>query len=188
MISGGESVKKVCILLALVFLLGLSSSAWAEEDTWIEVIRMDGISVVVLSDGPMTLGDDSAFDSDGTGAGLVLPKALTEIGEAAFEGIPAKRVEVSENVTAIGSRAFANCENLRAITIPASVEKIADDAFEGCSDVTVYGTTEEAQRIAKLYDFTFVNPYAQTEETTTETNSPAFSFLPAPVLPAVYLN
>ena len=43
-------MKKVCVLLALVLLLSLSSSAWAEEDGWVEVIRMDGMSVVVLGD------------------------------------------------------------------------------------------------------------------------------------------
>ena len=46
-------MKKVCVLLALVLLLSLSSSAWAEEDGWVEVIRMDGMSVVVLGDNTM---------------------------------------------------------------------------------------------------------------------------------------
>ena len=180
-------MKKICVLLALALLLCLPSAAWAENDTWVEVIRMDGISVVVLSDDTMLLSDDSTFDSDGAGTGLVLPKALTEIGEGAFEGIPARRVEVSENVKAIGSRAFAECENLREITIPASVEQIADDAFDGCSDIKVYGTTEEAKRIAALYaeaGFTFVSLDAQAEEPTPT----QFIIPPAPVLPAVYLN
>ncbi len=39
-------------------------------------------------------------------------------------------------VTAIGERAFADCENLTSIVIPNSVTIIGDGAFEFCSSLT----------------------------------------------------
>lgn len=90
-------------------------------------------------------------------AGLVLPAALTEIGEEAFSGSPAESVWLPDGVTVIGARAFAACKSLRAIRIPASVVSIADSAFDGCAaSLTVYGKTgSEAQRFAERMNLSF---------------------------------
>ena len=90
-------------------------------------------------------------------AALVLPAALTEIGEEAFSGSPAESVWLPDGVTAIGERAFAECENLRAIRIPASVVSIADSAFDGCSvSLVITGKTgSEAQRFAARRGLSF---------------------------------
>ena len=173
-------MKKVCVLLALVLLLSLSSSAWAEEDGWVEVIRMDGMSVVVLGDNTMMTVDNVFLTA--VMPGFVLPKNLTTIGERAFEGIAAARVEISENVESIGPYAFANCENLRTVTIPASVTMIDETAFNGCKDVTIIGSGDAAQAIAQHYGFTFENLEKPQE-------APGPLMIPAPpVLPAVSLR
>ena len=62
---------------------------------------------------------------------LILPAALREIGAEAFEGLPMDAVIVPDGCTVIGSRAFADCENLIYARIPAGASDIADDAFEG---------------------------------------------------------
>ena len=173
-------MKKVCVLLALVLLLSLSSSAWAEEDVWVEVIRMDGMSVVVLGDNTM-MTVDNVFLTAAT-PGLVLPKNLTTIGERAFEGIAAASVEISEKVESIGPYAFADCENLRTVTIPASVTEIAETAFNGCKDITIIGSGDAAQAIAEYYRFTFVDLEKPQE-------APGPLMIPAPpLLPAVSLR
>lgn len=178
-------MKKVCILLALALLLGLSSSAWAEEDVWVEVIRIDGASVVVLDPETMMLREVDSLSLGTAGEttpGLALPKALTEIGERAFEAIAAEKVEVSENVETIGPYAFAHCMNLREITIPASVTEIAETAFDGCKDITIIGSGDAAQAIAEYYNFTFVDLEKPQE-------APGPLMIPAPpVLPAVSLR
>lgn len=46
-----------------------------------------------------------------------------------------KSVVIPENVVAIGSGAFAGCENLESVTLPG-VEAIGDGAFEGCNSLT----------------------------------------------------
>ena len=157
-------MKKLCILLAAALLLCLCASAWAEEGMRVEVIKMDGVSVVVLTpETTMLRARSIAMNAtDEKQADFVLPAFLTLIEESAFEGVAAASVEVSENVAAIEARAFADCKNLREITIPASVKEIDDHAFDGCEGVTVYGTKgTEAERIANLCGFTFVDSGAQ---------------------------
>ena len=136
-----------------MLLICLCLPAWAEGGVNVEVIRMDGVSVVVLT------AEETMLKVD-----FVLPAALTLIGDGAFEGIAARCVEVSENVAAIEAHAFANCKHLREIYIPATVLKVDDRALEGCENVTVYGVKgSEAERFAKAAGFVFVDPGEQTE-------------------------
>jgi BspA type Leucine rich repeat region (6 copies) len=54
------------------------------------------------------------------------------IGDSAFEGcIKLRNVGLKDGVTKIGKRAFANCKNLKSLTIPRTVVSIAPDAFVG---------------------------------------------------------
>lgn len=66
---------------------------------------------------------------------LRLPKALKEIGEEAFMGNTVEEFILPDGAKTIGSRAFADCVNLKLIHLPGSLTEIADDAFEGCEDV-----------------------------------------------------
>ena len=106
-------MKKLCVLLVAALLLCLCASAWAEEGMRVEVIKMDGVSVVVLTpETTMLRARSIAMNARGTDekqVDFVLPQFLTLIGESAFEGIAAESVEVSENVAAIEARAFADC-------------------------------------------------------------------------------
>lgn len=70
---------------------------------------------------------------------FTVPAIVTEIDDEAFEGISASVVTMSDSVTSIGSRAFAECPNLRQIYIPAETT-IANDAFEDVSGLTIFGT------------------------------------------------
>ena len=70
-------------------------------------------------------------------------------------------VEITENVTSIGARSFADCLNLTALVIPETVQSIDDTALEGSENVTVYGKTgSEAQRFADAAGVKFVDPNA----------------------------
>ncbi len=145
-------MKKTCILLAL--LLCLASAALADEGLNVEVIKMDGVSVIVFT--PAETARRSRGGADETDAGIALPPMLMAIEEEAFAGIAAKTVEVTENVVSIGPRAFADCKNLREITIPANVTEIDDSALSGCENVTVYGVKgSEAERFATENGFAF---------------------------------
>ena len=145
-------MKKFCFLLALILLLSLGVSAFAENA--VVIIIMDGVPVVVES---FTRESGSAETLRNVYLGFAFPAALAAIEESAFEGIPAEYVEITENVTFIGARAFADCINLREIVIPATVKHIDDSALEGSGKVTVYGEAgSEAQRFATDNDIPFV--------------------------------
>ena len=159
---------KRLFVFVMVFLC-LAISVTAEGGVNIEVIRVDGVSVVLLSPESTMLcarsvAEDEAEDEIKS---MILPEFLTLIEESAFEGIAAGNVEVTENVVAIEARAFADCKNLRGIYIPATVLQIDDHAFDGCENVTVVGEKgTEAERIATLYDFTFISDVEQLNEDT----------------------
>ena len=73
------------------------------------------------------------------------------------KGIPASHTEITENVKSIGARAFADCENLTGLVIPATVESIDDTALDGSVNATVYGEIgSEAQRFAEANGIDFV--------------------------------
>ena len=101
-------MKKLCFLLILALMLSLGASAFA--DTGVEIIVMDGIPVAVESFG-LEVSDTAAFNA--AGAGITLPAALVTIEEEAFAGIDAARVEITENVTAIGPRALRKAPRAR---------------------------------------------------------------------------
>jgi len=73
----------------------------------------------------------------GVSESLVMPARLEVIEDEAFMGDTSiSRVTLSDTVTRIGSRAFAD-SSLTEIHLPRSITYIADDAFEGCMDFVV---------------------------------------------------
>lgn len=63
---------------------------------------------------------------------VVIPGSIEEIFDRAFENNDfVTTVEIEEGVRVIGRRVFANCRSLTRMSIPASVDKVYDDAFYG---------------------------------------------------------
>lgn len=58
------------------------------------------------------------------------------IPECAFNGATLKEVILGENVKEIGASAFANCDKLSKLSLPKSLIKIGDYAFE-CSNIQI---------------------------------------------------
>jgi hypothetical protein len=79
-----------------------------------------------------------------------LPDTLRQIDKHAFLGCTSlKKLIIPEGTLSIGSRAFEGCR-LEDVFIPASVTKIADDAFIGASRFTLHTPRgSEAARFAK---------------------------------------
>lgn len=68
---------------------------------------------------------------------LDLPSGLKTIGEEAFVGTVMEQVEIHDQTTTIGARAFADCRFLYLVIVPDSVTEIAEDAFEGCEEIAI---------------------------------------------------
>lgn len=81
---------------------------------------------------------ESAFSAEADDAPVfILPAALKEIGEGAFENTAAESVIIPEGTESIGDRAFADNEALRTVLIPESVAFIGEHSFDGSMSVTI---------------------------------------------------
>lgn len=88
---------------------------------------------------------------------LTLPASLRQIDAEAFLALPVKVVLCPNGLESINSRAFAHCTALTQIYIPASVTVIADDAFSGCTNLVIFGTSASpAQTFAQTHGYPFV--------------------------------
>ena len=89
---------------------------------------------------------------------LTLPGMLQEVEAEAFEGMASVQVlMLGERLKAIGHRAFADMTALRQAHLPVSVEVIADDAFAGTQDLTIFCEEgSEAQRYAERTGIPYV--------------------------------
>lgn len=89
---------------------------------------------------------------------MFAPASLVAIEDEAFRGSSFGDFDLmNSRVRYIGSRAFADCKNLKLIRIPESVISISDDAFDGCNNLVIlckYGSAAyqfaEAHSIAYL--------------------------------------
>ncbi len=103
----------------------------------------------------------------GSGGNLVVPGEIagypvTAIGAWVFEGHALTECVIPEGVVSIGEGAFYACGILKKVTLPASVDTIADDAFAGCAeDLVIYGESGSyAQRYALEQGLGFVSQSA----------------------------
>ena len=84
---------------------------------------------------------------------LRLPAGLKTIEEEAFAQGGFESVVVPDSCQTIQSKAFADCARLQSIYLPASVNFIATDAFEGSTGVVIYApnTAESVIAFAQLH-------------------------------------
>lgn len=76
-----------------------------------------------------------------------LPDSVTIIKDEAFEGTGLIKVELSDNVSFVGERAFANISSLREIRIPLATHYIASTAFEGSNRITIIAPANSYARM-----------------------------------------
>lgn len=93
-----------------------------------------------------------AFAKDDLGAitDIVLPKYLVEIGEDAFRGSDIASVEMPNTVKRLGVHAFADCKNLKNVTLSSSLTLIPMGAFSGCEALEELQVPASVKKIADL--------------------------------------
>ncbi len=70
---------------------------------------------------------------------LKLPAGLQAIDDETFAGAAMNVADLRETgITSIGSYAFRNCRELTDVYLPAGVNSIADNAFEGCLNIVFH--------------------------------------------------
>ena len=63
---------------------------------------------------------------------IELPAGITSIGKTAFRLTGLTSIKIPEGVTTIGEKAFMYCYALQTVTIPASVQSLANNIFTEC--------------------------------------------------------
>ena len=88
---------------------------------------------------------------------LRIPPDTQTIGMEAFQGCVFDTAYLDDGrLASIESRAFAECPNLRKVFISETTAFIADDAFEGVEDLTIYGVKNSyAESFAKRLGILF---------------------------------
>lgn len=88
---------------------------------------------------------------------LVLPAALTVIGDEAFVGGAFRCVKLSEQTVSIGRHAFAACPNLAYVYVPAAATDIDPLAFGDRTALTILGEAgTAAQSYAREHGYGFI--------------------------------
>jgi hypothetical protein len=121
--------SKSRILLSLIGLMFLSSSAFAEQY---------GDFTYTVSGGSVTIAGYNCPNGSPANPAAVIPSAIgglpvTGIGYRAFDGCyDLTSVNIPDSVTSIGVYAFWNCIGLTSVDIPDSVTNIEEGAFVYC--------------------------------------------------------
>ena len=100
-----------------------------------------------LSENLQTIGDEAFYDCRRLKK-LDIPATVTSIGEEAFTNcrsltsltIP-KGVDKIGDESSLGYGMFENCQNLTEVTIPKTVSYIQSNAFDGCKNLTILGSS-----------------------------------------------
>ncbi|MBE5774130.1 MAG: hypothetical protein E7337_09380 [Clostridiales bacterium] len=122
----------------------LGNAAWKSSNS--KVVKVSGGKLTPVGAGTatVTLTAENGLSASCTVTvrkalkTLSLPAALTEIQAEAFENAALECVVIPEKATAIGERAFKDCDTLMAVRIPESVKTIGNGAFDGCPGLIVY--------------------------------------------------
>ncbi|MBO5132665.1 MAG: leucine-rich repeat domain-containing protein [Paludibacteraceae bacterium] len=106
-------------------------------------------SVVVIPNAVTVIGDN-AFKGYANLTSIEIPNSVTAIGSSTFYGCSSlTSIEISNFVTGIGEQAFYNCKGLNLMDVPESVATIGKNAFYGIDTIFYAGKASGAPWGAK---------------------------------------
>jgi len=94
------------------------------------------------------------FESNFVLKEVVLSDSVTEIDERAFFMCSNLTEFSAPKLETIGDDAFWGCDNLKKLTLPATVTQIGKDAFKGCNNLTITCANEKVAKLVKESGFT----------------------------------
>ena len=91
--------------------------------------------LVIENTDNITMIGSSALDCCYALESFTIPQNVTEIGSRAFALCRFKSIEIPGKVETIGAYAFFKCDSIKSVVIPDSVTSIGDYAFCGCTNL-----------------------------------------------------
>ena len=105
--------------------------------------KCTALSEITLEGSTLALGDHS-FQSTGVRT-LTLTDCTGTLGAECFaDCAELRRVTIGEGITALGDYAFSGCRSLRTAELPASLTEIAEGCFSDCPELTVTAPADSA--------------------------------------------
>ena len=98
----------------------------------------DGFLYTLLDDSTLSVRRNGDFSERLEIPSSFNDKKVTQIDKNGFKNHPANEIIIPNTIEKIGSGAFSNCTNLKAIFIPKTVTVIEDRVFEGLTDLFVF--------------------------------------------------
>lgn len=95
--------------------------------------RFQEIKTIIISEGIRILGQDT-FRSSSL-ENIQLPSTLESIEFCTFQDSKLRHIDIPANVTAIGSKTFCSCDNLKSIKLPDSIVSMGYSVFEYCHNL-----------------------------------------------------
>jgi hypothetical protein len=148
-----------CPLKKVVFpatLLEISPSAFSNA-LWRSRVRFEGPPLFAI-DNHFLLSLDSRiiFRALSSRSELLIGSNIEGIGAGAFDGseISAVIFESGSRLSEIGAEAFSSCRQLRAFSVPESVEVLGDGCFRWCSDMDTIAF-EGSSRMRRIGEHAF---------------------------------
>lgn len=97
----------------------------------------DSKYVATHSSSPYSVLNNNYADALNAGVKLVLDDNITELGSSAFANCDGVTIiDLPDALTSISPRAFSSCTRLTSVTIPGSVTEIGNMAFLNCTGLT----------------------------------------------------
>ena len=88
-----------------------------------------------MAEGNKTVRILRKYNSERDEKYVEIPDNITVIGEKAFFWSDVEKIYLPEGITEIENGAFTHCKNLKFINIPSTVTKIGDEAFYNCQSL-----------------------------------------------------
>lgn len=130
--------RAVCLFLVLLMALGIVCAEGEERSRGSFHYRLNGDGTAVLTRYGRALGV-TELEIPGTLEG----SAVTAIGDRAFADCDwLTKIVVPEGVTSIGEEAFSGCAALQILRLPSTLSQLAPTAFDGCDSLSVEQTSD----------------------------------------------
>ena len=130
--------RAVCLFLVLLMALGVVCAEGEERSRGSFHYRLNGDGTAVLTRYGRALSVTE----------LEIPctlegSAVTAIGDRAFADCDwLTKIVVPEGVTSIGEEAFSGCGALQILRLPSTLSQLAPTAFDGCDSLSVEQTSD----------------------------------------------